>query len=533
MATGAGLRRRELLAGTAAGMAAGTLARPGIVRADDRPDLVIGVDNLWSTMEPVVGVSATGSRVHPQLFDTLVERDFAADPDGVAHVPHLAAGWRRRSDTVWEVTIRAGVRFHDGSELTAEDVAWTISAERYFGPKPSVPRAGSYLGPLAGSRATGRHTVELETSFAEPNFMNRFVTPLGYVLPRAAYETAGQDRFGRAPVGTGPYRCVEFNPATHLRAEAFDDCWGGKPPARSVTWRVVPEASARIAGLVSGELDMIVGVPADLEDRLRRFAGVTVIRRSLENYPFAVFDTLATAEQPDNPLQDPELRKAMVQAIDRPGIARALWGDVTSVPAPFNFPEYGALWVDPDRTDTYGYDPAAARRRLAASRYRGETLTWNIVRGFYPNYEAAAEIMVEQWREVGIAVRLNIVENFDLAYKRPFSILNVGMSSELVGDPTRPLWSDWGPTSSRARAYHKTWVPPERFVELGRQWERETDQARRLELYRAMVAVWEDVMPGFLLWRTVQTFAHRDGIRWIPTANNRMYLYGRYLTFAA
>ena len=116
------------------------------------------------------------------------------------------------------------------------------------------------------------------------------------------------------------------------------------------------------------------------------------------------FNTLNTELIPDNPLTDANLRKAMVTAIDRDGIVKALWGDATLVPTPFNFPEYGE-YFDPERKARYTYDPERAREFLAMTDYDGQELVWHITRGFYPNCEAAAEFMVEQWREIGINVR--------------------------------------------------------------------------------------------------------------------------------
>jgi peptide/nickel transport system substrate-binding protein len=149
-------------------------------------------------------------------------------------------------------------------------------------------------------------------------------------------------------------------------------------------------------------------------------------------------------------------------------------------------------------------------------------LRWHIVRGFFPNYEAAAEIMIEQWKELGINVQMVVVDSFDLAYRRPFHLLNMSMGSEFSGDPMRPLWIDWGPGSNRTDASHKTWVPTPRFLELGQAFEREGNLERRKALYLELVAEWEDVMPGFYLWRNVASWAHRRGLKWIPTSTEVM-----------
>lgn len=508
--------------------AAALLAAAPLAAQEERPDLVIAVDNLWETMDPVIGISTTGARVHHNLFDTLVRRNRWEDPDGTELVPWLAEGWERLSPNVWEITLREGIPFHDGHEMDAEDVAFSMSEERLWGEEPLAPRGTRYARGITRVEATGPLTVEIETSYPDPNFIYRLVTPLGFVLPQHYYEEVGTDAFGQSPMGTGPYRLVSFDPSVSLEAEAHDEYWNGPVPAASLTFQIVPEFSTRFAGLASGEFDVIVSVPADQVEQVSGTDGVEVMEKSIENYPMFAFNMLETEDLPDNPLTDANLRKAMVTAVDREGIVEALWGDATFVPTPFNFPEYGDYY-DPEREAEHTYDPDRARELLAQSDYDGEELTWHITRGFYPNYEVAAEFMVEQWRDVGIEVRIEVVDNFSLAYERPFHLLNMSMSSEFSGDPYRPLWMDWGPESSRATASHKTWAPTEAFLELGQTFEEAQQFEERHAAYLALVEEWEDVTPGMYLWRNVVSYAVRDDLDWDPgnsavTIFDKMYM---------
>lgn len=494
---------------------AAALVTAGGAFAQDRPDLVIAVDNLWPTMDPVIGISTSGARVHSNIFDTLVRRNRWEDPDGTELVPWLAESWERLSPNVWQINLREGVPFHDGHIMDAEDVAFSMSAERLWGDEPLAPRGTRYARGIIRVEATGPLTVEVETSYPDPNFIYRLVTPLGFVLPAHYYQEVGTDAFGQMPMGTGPYRMVSFDPSVSVVAEAFDDYWGGDVPADSLTFQIVPEFSTRFAGLVAGEFDVVVSVPADQIGQVEGTPGVTVMTKSIENYPMFAFNMLETEDLPDNPLTDVNLRQAMVAAIDRVSITDAIWGGATFVPAPFNFPEYGAYY-DPDRQPRITYDPDRARELLAASDYAGEELSWHIVRGFYPNYEIAAEFMVEQWREVGINVAIEIKDNFSLAYERPFHLLNMSMSSEFSGDPYRPLWMDWGPESSRVRAAHRTWEASERFYELGEAFEQAQEFEERNAAYLALVEEWENLTPGMYLWRNVVSYAVDADLDWDP-----------------
>ena len=498
--------------------------------ADDRPELTFAVDNLWPTMDPVAGISTTGFRVHSNLFDTLARRNFHEDEFGRKLVPHLATSWEPVTPTVWRIKIRSGVKFHDGHVMDTNDVAFSMSAKRIWGKKPEAPRGKRYGRGIIRVEALDASTIEVETATPDPRFPHRLVTPLGFVLPQHYYEKVGADAFGQKPMGTGPYKLVSFDPSVSLVAVAFDDYWNGKPPASKVTWKVVPEYSTRFAGLVSGQFDIIFGVPEDQESLVSSTKGIKLLKQSIENYPMFAFNMLPTELLPNNPLQDANLRKAMVMAIDRDGITSALWGDATFTPVPFNFPEYGDYY-DANRKARYSFNQKRAKEFLAKSSYKGQELEWHITRGFYPNYEPAAEVMVEQWREIGINVKLEIVDNFSLAYKRPFHLLNMSMSSEFSGDPYRPLWMDWGPVSSRCCAKHKTWTPTKRFLEIGYAFEKETDLNKRKELYLQLVEEWESVTPGMYLWRNVLTYAYSDKIQWTTGAVPRTLFDGLYLKF--
>lgn len=126
---------KNLLAAAAAMLAAAGLA--ATASADEHPEIKIAVDNLWPTMDPVIGISTTGARVHSNVFDTLVRRNRWEDPDGTTLVPWLAESWERTTPNVWTIKLREGVTFHDGHEMDAEDVAFSMSAERLWGPSRS------------------------------------------------------------------------------------------------------------------------------------------------------------------------------------------------------------------------------------------------------------------------------------------------------------------------------------------------------------------------------------------------------------
>ena len=122
--------------------------------------------------------------------------------------------------------------FHDGHEMDAEDVAFSMSAERLWGPETAC----AARNPLrARNRQSGScrqiHRRGGKPACRIPNFIFRLVTPLGFVLPMHYYEEVGTEGFGQMPMGTGPYRMVSFDPSSHVEAEAYDGYWNGPVPA--------------------------------------------------------------------------------------------------------------------------------------------------------------------------------------------------------------------------------------------------------------------------------------------------------------
>ena len=523
---------RRTFGKVSAGAAALAIGSPaGIAWAQERPTINVAVDNLWANINAINGISTTTRRFFPNFYSHLIERDYLAEEQGLELKPGLATEWTRDAK-VWTLKLREGVKFHNGETMTAEDVAFTLGPERLWGEEPFEPRGKTFTAGFVRVEAVDDLTVEIETEAEDPYVPGKLTGYIGFVVPKAHYLDVGVDAFGQMPVGTGPYKVTLFRSGEVLEMEAFDECWSGPPPAAKVVWKIVPEFAGRMAGVVSGEFDFMVNIPTDQEAQIESYDNVTLARALASNYPAFAFNTRPDPE--DNPLVDVNLRKGMVQAIDMDAIVQALFGDTTFHPAvPFNFPEYGAFY-DPDMANPLPYDVEAAKALIAKSGYDGQPLDWHITRQFYPNYEAAAEIMVEMWREVGVNVVANILDNFELVYTRPYHMMNMSMSTDFIpGDPYQPLWLDWGPTSSRVTAQWKTWDPTPEYLAAGREFEAATEFEARKAAFEEMRDAWMDVTPGYYLWKSVYNWAHRSDYEWIARPDGEMRMFGDYLSLPA
>lgn len=509
---------------------AGAAAMAAPALAQERPEIVVAVPGIYRTMEPIAGNSTNASRIQNNIFDQIVARNFDEDPEGAELRPALATSWEQVDDLTWRFKIREGVKFHNGDTMTAEDVAFSIGAERVWGDDSMVPIGKRYTASFADVKALDDTTVEVKTTINDPNLPYRFITPLGYVVPKDHYLEVGVDAFGQNPIGTGPYKVVGYDATGFLKLEAFDDYWGGKPPLAAVEFRAVPEYSARIAGMVAGEFQMMADIPVDEVPTVQGYDDISYKSQRIGNYVMVAYNTLELPDFPENPVADVNLRYAMTSAIDLQSLVKALWGDTTYAPAPFNFPDFPAYY-GPNVKPKIPFDPEAAKAYLEKSGYDGEEFQVNVTRGAYPNFGIAMEFIVEQWNAMGINARLNVVDSWPQALQHPFGLLNMSMTTTFDGTPTRAIWGFWGPNSARAtREKDKSWAPPAEYVALGEQYLAETDTDKKVALFRQMVDIWETEQPALMLWRRVANWAVSDDLEWSPIASSWMLLGPGYVS---
>lgn len=395
---------KSLLKAAAIGVLASVIGLSAAA-AQERPDLVVAVQSLPPTLEPAKELSNQGVRITYSMFDTLIRRDFLSGDNGSgsALVPGLAASWTWADERTLDVTLRDGVKFHNGETLSAEDVAFTFSPERLTGENAPLPDGRSYFGGLESVAATGPLTVRFVTKVADPIFEQRLASWTAWIINKKDWLANAGDTFPQFPVGTGPFMLDAYRADQDVRLVAFDDYWDGKPTAASVSFRMVPEEAARIAGLVSGEFDIITNIPPDQIDQINGYDDIEARSVVLANSHVLVYNT-------NHPvLADKRIRQAMNLAIDRQLLADALWAGRAIVPNGFQYPEFGELY-DADRPG-FAYDPEKAKALLAEAGYNGEEIVYSTRAAYYTNATPAAQAILEMWKAVGINARLNIVES--------------------------------------------------------------------------------------------------------------------------
>lgn len=331
-------------------------------------ELIIGRGSEQQSMDPHFTRAGPNQMTALHIFDRLILTD-----ENVRPIPGLAVSWEAEDELTWLIRLRPGVRFHDGTPFTADDVVYS------FERAPNVPRSpasfAQSLSMLAGIEVLDELTLRMRTHEPSPQFVENIGTI--YILSRAASEGAQSIDFNdpRVAVGTGPFRFVTWQPGDRMVLARNDDYWGEVSDFSTVTLRFISTDAARVAALRSGSVDVIdlVG-PADLPS-LRALPGINVFQvgslrlvyLALNQRPEMLrFTTPRGRPLGENPLRDHRVRKALSLMIDRRGLTDFILqgaGEVATQVVPSGVFGYAPSLAVPE------VDPARARALLAEAGY--------------------------------------------------------------------------------------------------------------------------------------------------------------------
>jgi peptide/nickel transport system substrate-binding protein len=320
--------------------AAATTAPP----AASADTLRIGLDVDAGTGDPRLARDTSANRLRELVFDGLV----GLGPDYVP-VPALAESWENPDPTTWVFHLRPGVKFHDGSPLTANDVKFTFDTildEKFASPNRS------FYTPIKKIDVVDDLTVKFTLDQPYSPFLSYLTMP---IVPKAIAEKDAAG-FANSPVGTGPYKFVEWKRGDTITFEANPDYWGGAPKTKNVVFKIVPDNSARVVALESGDLDFVQS-PVSPQDvtRLQSEGKFAVERIPAAGYTYINLNCA------DPILSDVKVRQALSYLVNREDITSSIYkgiGKVAKGPIP------PGMWAYTEDLPTYTYDPAKAAQLL-------------------------------------------------------------------------------------------------------------------------------------------------------------------------
>lgn len=395
--------RRSLLIMTAV---AGAAASTGTAVARD---LIVALKTEPTSMDPQYHALTPNIQLSQTLFEPLVCVDANLVPK-----PCLAESWVASGKT-WTFKLRSGVRFSDGSPLTAADVVFTLDR---VGKVPNSPSSFKvYLQKVEKVEAVDPLTVRITTTEPSPMVpINMVGLPImsakATAGPTVEGKTTTELNAGNGLVGTGPYKFVSWKRGSEIVFERNPYYWGPKPAWDKVTYRPISNPAARVAALLAGDVDLVEDPPTDDLERLKKEPKLTVETRASNRIIYVALDQFGektpgiTGTNGKNPLLDKRVREALSLAIDRQAlVSRTMGGVATAAAQLLPYPMFGASsnLVTPARAN-----PERARALLKDAGYPdGFSLVLGTPNGRYINDSKVAQTLASMWTRVGVKTSID------------------------------------------------------------------------------------------------------------------------------
>ncbi|WP_171211213.1 ABC transporter substrate-binding protein [Ruegeria sp. HKCCA5426] len=486
--------------------------------------LTIGLASEPTSLDPHFHNLGPNNAMSVHIFDRLIAQD-----EKQRLSPGLAVSWEPIDELTWEFKLREGVKFHDGSDFTADDVVCTMARA------PDVPNSPSGYGTYLKGKEVVKiddYTVHFKTAAPYP-LMGNDISTIPVISEVGCEATTEDFNAGTANIGTGPFKFQSYTPGESIVLVRNDDYWGDAPIWSEVEFRPITSGPSRVASLLAGDVDMISGVPTtDIttlqgNDGIQLSQGVSnrVIYLHMDQFredsPFVKANGGGDIK---NPLMDVRVRKAISMAINRDAIVERVMEGV-ALPAGQLLPE-GFFGVS-DNLDVVAYDPDGAKALLAEAGYPdGFEMTIHGPNDRYINDAKIAEAIAQMLTRVGIKTAVETMPRsvyFGRASKGSpeglpeFSFILVGWGAG-SGEASSPLKSlihthdkDAGFGSSN-RGRHSD-AETDALIEEAL---RTVDDAKRQEL---LAAATERAIENVAIIPThfqVNTWAAKKGLSYIP-----------------
>ena len=488
---------------------------------DPDAELVVALADDTNNMDPRIGMGSIRSNYIRQVFESLVDVDAAGKPQ-----PGLALSWKAINENLWEFTLRPNVRFHDGEPFNAETVLFNL--DRMFRKNldkwgiKDVAAGTSFekLYPMVTKwEKVNDLTVRVHTS--EPVAMLWDALGREPLVPRASTIKNGVDALNERPIGTGPWRMVEWKRKDSMRFERWDGYWGPPPLVKRMRFQTVPEGAARIAALRAGQVALIEAVPPIDAAALQREPAFKVVsaaqklgcRLYVNGRPKDKYDSGGK----DGLFADPRLRLALNHAINRDAIIKKIFGGYALANAsPVATVMYGYAAQEP-----YAFDPARAKALLAEAGWRdtngdgvvdkgGEPLMLQLLfpaKHYGQAFDEMTAAVVEMVKDVGVGV---VVKPLDFG-----TLLQTLTKGTLPpnGGFTACRTSNSVDAEDQVRDWASytlvNWTPftPE-LTTLYQASRREFDPAKRLRILADLQRQIRDWAPVVPLYQEIKIYAH-------------------------
>ncbi len=455
----------------------------GCARTPAPTAIRVGADVDASSLDPRLMRDTTSYRVVDLLYDGLVRLDRNLTP-----APALASSWESPEPTRWVFHLRNDVRFHDGSELTSEDVVHTL--ETLLDPGFGAPLRSLYE-PIARVEAPDARTVVIH--------LERPYAPLLSYLDVGIVPREAED-LGSHPIGTGPYRLTRWDRGSKISLEANPEYWGGPPKLAAIEIVIVPDNTARAQAFEAGDLDLIQS-PLSPQD-IRRLSADPRFEKHLESGAAITYFNFNTSRPP---LDEPDVRRAIAMLIDQETILNRIYEGTDERGRSVLLP---SSWAFSSEVAQPAYDPEGAEALLEELGFRdvdgdgvrergGQKLAFELgTHGEDVNRVQSVEYLQNQLKAHGVDVAVRIADWPSFSMRRDASDYDVILLgwTQLV-DPDKGLYDQFHSEGGLNWGRYRN----DRVDELLERGRTTLDRSERASIYREAAAIISAEVPYYVL----------------------------------
>ena len=459
-----------------------------------------------TSLEPGTAVAANATvLVLRHIFEPLV----AYEGSPFKLTPRLARSWTVKENRIWEFKLRQGVKHHDGTPVTAEDVKYSLDIYRQDG----SPRKANTAG-ITNVEALDPQTVRITTDGPRPGLMANL--SLLMIMSKKIREKVGAEEFAKKPVGNGAYKFVEFVRGQRLVLEANPDYYRGRVQPSRLVLRPIGDPATRVAELKTGGVQIIQDpslaqlkeLQSDPNTELKLLKGGRLVI-----HPFNTTEP---------PFDDVRVRRAVNYAVDRTAILKSVlenYGELLHG-------AFSSAWSGYDpKLKPYPYDPARAKKLLAEAGYaNGLEVTFSITSGAFLKDRDIAEVIASQLADVGIKVRLVPTERAAL------------QTTWLAGDFKGITSVAWGTAADPdamlgwtlyQRKGHK---PDDKLNGLIDKSRKMVDPEQRVKVLKELGHYVHDQAYWLFMHAQDEIYAKRKDVSWEPVPEGQSFANVRYYT---
>lgn len=484
-----------------------SLIVPSMVLSAPAGKLTVAVPSEPATLDPHKSSNRYNYTFNCNMFEGLYIRN-----DKAELVPALAESMTMAPDGLtYTFKLRKGVKFHDGSAMTAEDVKFSL--ERAINPATKNPLL-AYVKTIDKIDIVNPDTVAIKLKEKDAIFLKKLAFA-GWIVPKNYIQSAGEDGFAKKPIGTGPFKFVSRSINERIEMEANEMHWGWVPKIKSLVMRTVPEDAVRLAMLQTGEADVVAEMPPPLVERIAALKGVKTLSHPSGEIYWLVFNIKDAVK--DSPLLNLQVRRALNHAIDKQSIIASVLKNQAVQIAGVLAPSVAA--VDKN-LQPYPYNPTLAKKMLADAGYPGgfKVDMYSSV-GRYTLDKDISLVIANNLKAVGVDVNLNLWE-----------------SSKWVADLSKKYY----PLSYQA--FGNTVFDPEGLMIFGLHskafWSfykndgvdgmiddslKIVDQKERDLHFQKIEKLLYDDASHLFLWESKILFGLRDKVNWTPQPGDNVY----------